>query len=535
MTEPNRSGLSNHGLIAACVLTLLLWGMHFVWFLHDTRPPVWDMALHQTYALNYLQGQMLEPGVPVNLWAMSGNYPPFVHLAIAVVFWLLHPGPHMAALANIPATFLLFWAIYEMGKGLAGPVAARWACILVALTPYLIWISRETVLDYWLSALYAAALVALHRSRGFQSRSWSRLFGALLAIGLLTKWFIAGLIVIPLVYVFMRFRVWTDSGRCIHFFEALIVGGVIAAPWYLPNIPRLIRYFGENAGYGASEGEPPVISFQSFIYYARLLEGYQLFGILFVVLVIACIYCWKSKLLQDWKFLACAIIGGWLVMTLLRTKDPRFTMPLIGPLAVISGAWIQSWKRTTFNVVMKTMLVAVLCFQAYAANFGISWLPERMVILPGYQGSFRWDWNLYLQNYFGILGRPQKENWKQDEILQRIADDARKRSVLPSLALIPDLPWFSEGNFKLYSRMRGMRIPMRHLSSASEGIHSFRTYQYVLMTDGDQGMSWTTGESSVLNKIVVDNPAVFHLVELYLLPNGNTARLYFVELRSEKA
>ena len=202
----------------------LLWSMHFAWFVHDTRPPVWDMALHQTYALNYLQGQMLEPDAPVDIWAMSGNYPPFVHLVIAVVFWILHPGPHIAALANIPATLLLFWAICELGRDLAGPLAARWACILVALTPYLIWISRETILDYWLSAWFAAALFFLHRSKGFQSRPWGLLLGVVLALGLLTKWFFAGLILIPLIYVFFHFRVWKDSARLVHLFEALFVG-----------------------------------------------------------------------------------------------------------------------------------------------------------------------------------------------------------------------------------------------------------------------------------------------------------------------
>jgi 4-amino-4-deoxy-L-arabinose transferase-like glycosyltransferase len=281
---------------------------------------------------------MLEPGAAVKLWAMSGNYPPFVHLVIAFVFWILHVGPHIAALANIPATFLLFWAIYELAYDFAGPLAARWACILAVLTPYLIWISRETILDYWLSALFTASLVFLNRSQGFKSRPWSLLLGLCWAIGMLTKWFFAGLMLFPLVYVLIQFRVWKDSDRLTHLFEALIIGGLVSAPWYLPNIPRLILYFGENAGYGAREGEPPVLSFQSLIYYTRLLEGYQLFGILFAILMLACFFCWRRKLLRDWRFLAFSIVGGWLVMTMLRTKDPRFTLPLIGILMIIPGS-----------------------------------------------------------------------------------------------------------------------------------------------------------------------------------------------------
>jgi hypothetical protein len=216
-------------------------------------------------------------------------------------------------------------------------------------------------------------------------------------------------------------------------------------------------------------------------------------------------------------------------MTLLRTKDPRFTMPLLGPLAVILGAWIHSWKRDGVRTALKAALVLLLCFQAYAANFGIQWLPERVVLLKGYQGSMRWDWNLYLQNYFGLLGKPKKEDWKQDEILRKIAADSAQRKVAPSLALVPDLAYFNEANFNLYARMRGLSVRAAHLQSSDRGRESFNGYNYVIMTEREQGMAWTTGANSDLNKLIVDSPEVFRLVQLYTLPSGDCARLYFIQ------
>jgi 4-amino-4-deoxy-L-arabinose transferase-like glycosyltransferase len=517
------------GILTACLLTILLWGVHFAWFRRDTRPPVWDMALHQTYALNYLQGSVPGDDAPDNPWERSGNYPPYVHLLIAAVFWIFHPGPHIAALANIPATLILFWCLYKLAIDLAGPPAARWACILTALTPYVIWISRETVLDYWLSAWFAAALLALRKTGGFQSRGWSVTFGAILALGLLTKWFFAGIIFFPLLYIAAAGKIWRYPARCIHLLDSVIIAGAVAGLWYIPNIPRLVQYFHQNAAVGALEGEPPVLSFQSFIYYFRLLEGYQLFAILFALLLLAFFFCWKNKLIRDWGFLAAAILGGWLVLTLLRTKDPRFTLPLLGPLAIIPGVWIQSWTKTWLNSVLQAMLAAVLCVQAYAANFGLSRIPEKMVLLRGYQGSLRWDWNLYLQDYFGIFGKPKMEDWRQREILRAIAVDSAKRSVTPALAMIPDLPWFSDVNFGLYARMDGKPFRIVHLKSGPGGINAFDGYNYVVMTEREQGMSWTTSGSESLNKVVVDNPAVFRLVSLNGLPNGDSARLYYIE------
>lgn len=516
------------GYITVCLLAALLWGVQFIWLSRDTRPPVWDMALHQTYALNYLESHRPAFAETLRPWERSGHYPPFVHWMIAAAFLIFHPGPYIAVLANIPATFILLWAVYELAKDMAGPLAGRWSCLLVALTPYMIWISRETVLDYWLSAWFAAALVVLRKSRGFQSRGWSVMLGIIMALGLLSKWFFLGFMSVPLAYIFIKFRIWRQPTRLIHFADSLIISGVAAGLWYLPNLPLLVRHFGENAKVGALEGEPPIFSFQSFIYYLRLLEGYQLFGVLFVLLCIACVFVVREKLLSDWKFLALTIAGGWLIMTLLRTKDPRFTLPLIGPLSIISGAWIASWENTLRNRTVLGALVILLGFQAYVANFGVLWLPKRAVILQGYQGSYRWDWNLYLQDYFDIFGRPRREDWKLGAVVRRIGEDSRIRDTEPNTAMVPDLPWFNESNLTLFGRLCGVPLRVSHLKSASEGINSFEGYNYAIMTEHDQGISWTTGASNALNQLIVDNPDIFRLVEIYQLPTGDGARLYHI-------
>src|SRR5262249_2906364 len=157
---------------------------------------------HQMYALNYVPG--FQPPEGLKFWELSGNYPPFVHLVIAGVFRMFHPGPHVATLANIPATLLLVWALFELGIYFTSAAAARWACILMLLTPYLLWMSRETILDYWLSAWTAAAWVFLIKTDGFHSRGWSRCFGLVCALGLLTKWLFGGFIAIPFLIISIR-------------------------------------------------------------------------------------------------------------------------------------------------------------------------------------------------------------------------------------------------------------------------------------------------------------------------------------------
>jgi 4-amino-4-deoxy-L-arabinose transferase-like glycosyltransferase len=521
------------GLATVWLLAAFLWGLNFIWLKRDTRPPLWDMASHQTYALNYLDAGTAPPGPATRIHDLSGNYPPFVHLVIAFFFLLLHPGPHVAILANLPATFLLFWGIYQLGTDLSGCRAGKWACILATLTPYLIWLSRETILDYWLSAWVVASMALLHRTKGFEVRSMSILLGCAMALGMLTKWFFIGFLFFPLLYAIVKYRVWKHPSRSVNFGDSVLIAGIGAGVWYLPNLSKLVRYFSENARIGVREGEPPIISFQSVIYYVRLLEGYQLFAILFALLLVSCIFVWRKKLVNEPGFLAVAVAGGWFVMTMLQTKDPRFTMPLLGLLAIVPGAWIQSWKPSKSAMVAKALLLALLGFQAYAANFGVAWLPRSVTLARGYQGSVRWDWNLYLQDYFGVCGQPRLEDWKQTEILREVRMHSTKMKASPSLALVPDLPYFNAANFQLYARILGMRSTVDHPQSSDRGMRSFEGFNYVVTTDGDQGMSWTTEANNDLNKIIGDQHEFFLLLAQYSLPNGNQARLYFVQ-REEK-
>jgi 4-amino-4-deoxy-L-arabinose transferase-like glycosyltransferase len=513
-------------------LATALWIVHAVWLARDTRPPLWDMAAHQMYALNYLPGGYANPDL--QLWRRSGNYPPFSHLVVASAFWLFHPRPHVAILANIPATFLFFWAIFELARMLSGVGAARWTCILVALTPYLIWFSREVILDYWLCAWVAVSLVFLLKSKGFESRSASLLFGLSCALGLLTKWFFAAFLAAPVIYIAVRHRVWRSSRQKENCALAALIAQIVAGIWYLPNLPELFRFLIYNTQIGAKEGEPPVLSFQSFIYYLRLLEGYQLFALLFGVVLLSCFFVCRSRGMREGKFWILSIAGGWLVLTVLRTKDPRFTMPLLGPLLIVAGIWIESWGNGWKSRTARILLVTVLCIQAYAINFGIGWLPQEVIIAKGYQGSVRWDWNLYLQNLFHILDSPKPEDWKLDAILDRMVEDARSRNLSPDLAVIPDLPRFNSLNFELYARMRRLRSHVDHRQSASAGMRAFDNSNYVLIAEKEQGMNWTTQDSPALNRLVLSEPRMFHLLDAYPLPNGDTARLYSI-LRNEES
>jgi hypothetical protein len=214
---------------------------------------------------------------------------------------------------------------------------------------------------------------------------------------------------------------------------------------------------------------------------------------------------------------------------LLRTKDARFTMPLLPLLLLAPGAWLAEWSRSGAGRAVRAVLVTVLAVQAYAVNFGASWLPQEVILMRGYQGSLRWDWQLFSQHYFGILGAPRREDWKQQEIIGRIVQESRLRRSGMSVALVPDLPRFNAINFQLPAAEARLPIRFGHLMAAQAGLRAFESYDFVILSDGDQGVSWTTHAAGALNRLILDRPEIFKLIASFGLPNNSTAQLYSID------
>src|SRR5215813_13012099 len=102
-------------MIILVLVFVLHTAVNLVWLKIDKRPPVWDMALHQEYALNFY-GFFKNPSweAAKNLHSFTGNYPPLFHFLVSVCFLLFHKGPHIAVLANMPSMGVILWGTYAI-------------------------------------------------------------------------------------------------------------------------------------------------------------------------------------------------------------------------------------------------------------------------------------------------------------------------------------------------------------------------------------------------------------------------------------
>jgi 4-amino-4-deoxy-L-arabinose transferase-like glycosyltransferase len=483
---------------------------NFIWIARDTRPPFWDMAFHQTAALRIYDafanlGLRAIPIIP----HLTGFYPPLYHTVVAIFYAVFGKTVDAAQWANLPALAMLIGATYGVGRTTLKPAAASAAAALVGFFPFLIWLSRETLIDYWLTAIVTFAIWLLIQTNEFSDRKVSLAFGAICGIGMLTKWTFPFFVVLP--------AAWLARKNFKNAALAASVAAVIALYWYLPAGSGLQRFATVNSAGGVSEGDPSRLSMQAFLFYVRALEGYQLFLPLFVVFIAGALLL-ARKFNPVWLPVVLWIAGGWLGLMLFQNKDPRYSAPLLPAVALISAEVFQRKE------VLVLLLIPFLLFQHYLVSFGIMQLPPAVVVARGVEGPLSWHWNLYRQNYFDLWGPPAGEDWQIQRVLERISAVDRRPI---RLGMIPDIPRFDWGAFEFYIALSKLPVRLNRVWTFDEGIIAGN--DYILLSEKDQG--WAPNFSSDLSRInqyILGRPDYFHIVESFPLPNGDIIRLYKV-------
>ena len=352
------------------------------------------MAAHQTGALRILNA-VSENGVSAlaTIGSLSGFYPPLYHSIVAGFYRIFGVSSNSAQLANIPALAILMASTYFIGRRLVSPLVGATAATLVGFYPFILWISRETLIDYWLTSLVALAFWILLESEGFGRRRLTVLFGLVCGLGMLTKWTFALFLFLPALW-FARHR-WREASL------AAVVAFLVASYWYVPQFDVLSDFLALNTAGGIAEGDPARASWQAIVFYVRALEGYQLFLPLFGLFVAGSV--WLARNFKpDWVPVILWILGGWLGLMMFQNKDPRYSVAILPAVALISASIFESRKAWL------GVLLPFLMFQHYLVSFGIQALPEKVVVASGVQGPISWDWNLYTQSHFDLWGRPQK-------------------------------------------------------------------------------------------------------------------------------
>jgi 4-amino-4-deoxy-L-arabinose transferase-like glycosyltransferase len=499
--------------ILLAVAAFYLTAANLIWFSRDTRPPFWDTACHETLALQVFQAfkELGAMGALGALPSITGYYPPLYHSIVALFFSIFGASVDVARWANLPALLLLLIATYGIGRTVLSKPSAAIAAVLANFYPLMIWLSRETLIEYWLTSLVALAMWLLVTKK-FESWKWAIVIGVVCALGMLTKWTFAFFIAAPFLWVARE----NIKNAALSAFSAV----VLSAYWYLPEVTKLRQFLEINNAGGTGEGDPSRLSLQSLVFYVRALEGYQIFLPLFLLFVTG-VFILRKQFHAGWTPILLWLLGGWFALLLFRNKDPRYSVPFLPAVALISGVVFERKPK------LFAAAVPLLAFQHYLVSFGISGLPDRVVLMEGQRGALNYDWNLYTQNYFGLWGPPAREDWKIQHVLDTVMASG-KSSI--RLGIAPNIARFDPVAFEFYVALQKRPVTINRLWQYDEV--RIAANEFVLVSEpGEAATDFDRVLSPDLQRttdFVMRHPERFQLKEKFTLPNDTEIGLYEV-------
>jgi Dolichyl-phosphate-mannose-protein mannosyltransferase len=441
-------------------IVVVVTAVDVLWRTRERRPPHGDMAFHLTSSLIYLRNFSVTD--PLQFAERYLYYPPLVYWVADVFYAVLgNEAMWVAVLSNAVWIAILVFATYGIGSRLWNPRVGLLSVAFVVTAPMLVTSFKEYMLDAPLTAAVALALYFLIRADGFFNRRYSLLFGLACGCGLLVKWTFPLLLWLPSVHATAMALSEARQKRRFHglvnLAGAAVVAFAVAGTWYARNLNDLATllpfYLGQE---GVPAGAEHVTSLTSIVWYLWNLVNDQLYVVpfLFVLAGIAFLFV-KRGLAARNLFPVLTVVGTYVAFTLLRHKDPRFTLPMLPALAVIATSWLEYVSVRARNILASTLVVyGVVAF--VGISFGTSLLPRDTRVDLGASASFLPEKVTIFAQTGDLIGPPTRENWHQVDsfkTMARVPPDQRTFTYQGQ-----DTTWLNANGFAYYALRYGARM-----------------------------------------------------------------------------
>ncbi len=450
--------LQGTALMAMLALLLLL-----IWNYIDPLPPAWDEAQHLLMAQEY--GDLLQRSQLSDKWwrqwvYLSQRYPPLTYwFSLLISSWRTFDRAG-GQLINLLLLGILAGATQRLGAVGWNPTVGWLATGVLLLYPGITGISHVYMTDLTLCVgvglAFWAALVY------WVKPSWLPALGLGISLGLvlLAKWNGVLFLVFPLGALLLRGLLQKRWRFLLPLGLTGITALLIGLPWYGPNWLFVIS---NGFNYAATTHYYITCASGSWCWWTTYLRwlplqmswGLCLLPLLSLIpLPLSGVQTWRDRIPCGSVGLAVWLtyLSGYLIYTLIGIKDPRFTLPLLPLLAVLSAVGIlHLWRQGRDHVKLGWVLLILACMALIQASQpltpGASSLAEAIT-----QQSRGYHPQQDLQQWLSTLTEP--ESWLRS-----------------TLGVIPNLPLLSSETLTYLARIQALPIvfvPAGQVASAEQ-------------------------------------------------------------------
>ncbi|MCB2184931.1 MAG: glycosyltransferase family 39 protein [Deltaproteobacteria bacterium] len=508
---------------------LVVCGLNLWWLSRQQAPLPWDQAHHFLLALDYKRA-LASPLTWTNIFSVAIKYPYLFHLSLAFQFLIFGVSVPLAAGVNCLWLLVLMLAVWRLARGLAGPWLALAAAWFLALLPLTAGLSREVLLELCLGATVALGVGALAASQGLSRRRGVLALGLAVGLGMLAKWTYPLYLAAPFLYTFLwgRRRGLAVDWRGLGW--ALLILLALALPWYLHSPVTLVKILvGDAWRYGASHGMPPVGSLAAWLIYPEMLVNEAFWLPLSPFLVVGLAWGLGPGRRRGAGLILAWLLGGLVLISLMRNKDMRFLFPLVPAAAILSLAWLSSLPARWLRGLVGGLGLGLALAAYLGSSFGVGPLAgERLVEL----GGARLVWSAPRAGY---SRPPSAADWGVAPLVEALAADWAAHgagSRPPRVGVLASQVHFHKSGFAAWAAAHGRAMDFvsflepeqwRPGQEAADLWQQTAGLDYLIFKTGDLGVEPAYARARELLAPELAQRA--RLVSQVALPDGSTARL----------
>jgi 4-amino-4-deoxy-L-arabinose transferase-like glycosyltransferase len=421
-------------IAGVAALVTLLAAVNVYYFHRSQTPTFWDDA-------SYLRGSLElydaltdkgRPGLASAFAHLYGNKAPLICVFPVPVYLIFGREYDPRCLVGIAFLILMSVYLFRLGECLWSSREGLLAVAILQTMPLFYGLSRQFLVDYGLATMVVMWLYYALCSRSLATPGMIVRLGTLLGIGMLMKItfpLYVGLPAIVIIWTLLRAdRDWRGAVKVLGALGCiLLIGGVIASSWYIPNL-KTVFGFAVSAGFGqlsVNYGSSNVFSWHVISDYFYVVTVAAL-SCYYAILLIALLPAWATSTwrrhTQETRHSLALLV--WVVVPLVATtfavnKDPRFTAPFLPAVALFLARMIGTvFGRGRLYPAAAAVLMIVPGFACASASLPAM---ERF-------GDFRLGrWVFWSPHLTWFASIPSNEgDWGQKEIVREVCRDAQQ-------------------------------------------------------------------------------------------------------------
>jgi len=478
-----------------------------------SSPPAWDQGYHLSNVFKMFN--ILEDS-NLNLFAkgeqlldITNSYRgPLTYFISALFIKLSHNSYHYAYLSNQIFNIISIFSIFYIAKLIRNESTGIWAGILFTFSSLIINQRSDYLIDLSLTAF--SSLNLLFFTKWYFDKKKFSIFSILsgVSLGLIFLTKPTGIFLFFLPLLTLIIKKLKDKKNFIFNINQLLffffLFFLLIYPWlsrhWLTIFSSIINAW--NWGVNYQEGFN-TNSINSWVFYFRAFPN--IFGILnFSVFLILFLFerifkknllnIRKLKKINLWFYIY--ILNGYLLLSLMSTKDIRFLMPIYPLICIYLAQFITSENYRIFNNTNKKIIISITLL--------INLITSSEELMET------------------NINNNSIHKWPHYEIMQEIKN--KNPNLTTILAVLPDTKEINTFNLEAEAAKQGEFVSVRQvISNKNSYKEDLKYFDWFLVKTDDQGVM-TNQAKDLLNNYLLENTS-FIIDKEWLLPDKSKVSL----------